>query len=74
MHVTARAYIAEKGRGGLCLSVTRQVLRSGRKFAQMLEGARQIFLALDFQEATVDDIARAAGVSKATLFSYFPDK
>jgi len=26
----------------------------------MLEGARQIFLALDFQEATVDDIARAA--------------
>ncbi|MGR3550743.1 helix-turn-helix domain-containing protein [Pseudooceanicola sp.] len=40
----------------------------------MLEGARQIFLALDFQEATVDDIARAAGVSKATLFSYFPDK
>ena len=27
-----------------------------------------------FEGASVDDIARAAGVSKATLYSYFPDK
>ena len=27
-----------------------------------------------FEGANVDDIARAAGVSKATLYSYFPDK
>ena len=27
-----------------------------------------------FEGASVDDIARAAGVSKATLYTYFPDK
>lgn len=27
-----------------------------------------------FEGASVDDIAKAAGVSKATLYSYFPDK
>lgn len=46
----------------------------GRKFLQVIEGARAIFLRDGFEGATVDDIARAAGVSKATLYSYFPDK
>lgn len=46
----------------------------GRKFDQVLEGARQVFLADGFEGASVDDIAKAAGVSKATLYSYFPDK
>ena len=50
------------------------ILRTGRKFAQVLEGARKVFLADGFEGASVDDIARAAGVSKATLYSYFPDK
>jgi AcrR family transcriptional regulator len=49
-------------------------IRKGRKFAQVLEGARAIFLRDGFEGASVDDIARAAGVSKATLYSYFPDK
>ena len=49
-------------------------LKKGRKFDQVLEGARQIFLSDGFEGASVDDIARAAGVSKATLYSYFPDK
>ncbi len=48
--------------------------RKGRKFDQVLEGARAIFLRDGFEGASVDDIARAAGVSKATLYSYFPDK
>lgn len=52
----------------------RPIMRTGRKFAQVLEGARQIFLAEGYEGANVDDIARAAGVSKATLYSYFPDK
>lgn len=51
-----------------------EVMRKGRKFDQVLEGAREIFLADGFEGASVDDIARAAGVSKATLYSYFPDK
>lgn len=51
-----------------------EMTRKGRKFDQVLEGAREVFLADGFEGASVDDIARAAGVSKATLYSYFPDK
>ncbi|MEM9552494.1 MAG: TetR/AcrR family transcriptional regulator [Pseudomonadota bacterium] len=50
------------------------ILRTGRKFEQVLTGARDVFMADGFEGASVDDIARAAGVSKATLYSYFPDK
>lgn len=46
----------------------------GRKYSDVLDGARQIFLADGFEGASVDNIARAAGVSKATLYSYFADK
>ncbi|MGJ8622017.1 MAG: TetR/AcrR family transcriptional regulator [Yoonia sp.] len=48
--------------------------KKGRKFDQVLEGARQVFLSDGFEGASVDDIAKAANVSKATLYSYFPDK
>jgi len=37
-------------------------------------GARTVFLAEGFEGASVDLIAKEAGVSKATLYSYFPDK
>ncbi|MEM8656124.1 MAG: TetR family transcriptional regulator, partial [Pseudomonadota bacterium] len=37
--------------------------RKGRKFDQVLEGAREVFMADGFEGASVDDIARAAGVS-----------
>lgn len=50
------------------------ILRTGRKFDQVVKGARSVFMADGFEGASVDDIARAAGVSKATLYSYFPDK
>ena len=50
------------------------IVRTGRKFEQVLEGAREIFMAEGFEGASVDEIAKAAGVSKATLYSYFPDK
>lgn len=49
-------------------------IKRGRKFDQVLEGAREVFMAHGFEGASVDEIARAAGVSKATLYSYFPDK
>lgn len=49
-------------------------IRRGRKFDQVLAGARRVFLRDGFEGASVDDIAREAGVSKATLYSYFPDK
>ncbi|MBS0123366.1 TetR/AcrR family transcriptional regulator [Thetidibacter halocola] len=50
------------------------LVRKGRKFDQVLDGAREVFLRDGFEGASVDDIARQAGVSKATLYSYFPDK
>ncbi|WP_238365684.1 TetR/AcrR family transcriptional regulator [Mesobacterium pallidum] len=50
------------------------VPRKGRKYDQVLKGARQVFLTDGFEGASVDDIARAAEVSKATLYKYFPDK
>lgn len=50
------------------------ILRKGRKVDQVLAGAREIFLRDGFEGASVDDIAKAAGVSKATLYSYFSDK
>ena len=49
-------------------------IKKGRKFEQVLDGARAVFMADGFEGASVDTIARAAGVSKATLYSYFPDK
>ncbi|WP_299139284.1 TetR/AcrR family transcriptional regulator [uncultured Tateyamaria sp.] len=50
------------------------IVRKGRKFDQVLEGARLVFMADGFEGASVDDIAKSAQVSKATLYSYFPDK
>ena len=44
------------------------------KRRQIVEGARQIFLAHGFDAASMGDIAKAAGVSKGTLYVYFKDK
>ncbi|MCH2076378.1 MAG: TetR/AcrR family transcriptional regulator [Rhodobacteraceae bacterium] len=49
-------------------------IRKGRKFNQVVEGATEIFMTEGYERASVDEIARRAGVSKATLYSYFPDK
>lgn len=49
-------------------------IKRGRKYDQVVAGARKVFLAQGFEGASVDLIAREAGVSKATLYSYFPDK
>ena len=51
-----------------------QIVKQGRKWDQVLDGARTIFMRDGFEGASVDDIAREANVSKATLYSYFPDK
>jgi len=49
-------------------------IKKGRKFDQVVEGARAVFMREGYEGASVDEIARDAGVSKATLYSYFPDK
>lgn len=49
-------------------------IKKGRKYDQVIAGARAVFMREGFEGASVDEIARDAGVSKATLYSYFPDK
>lgn len=51
-----------------------QKARKGRKYDQVLEGARSVFMTDGYEGASVDEIARVAAVSKATLYSYFADK
>jgi len=44
------------------------------KRQQILEGARQVFLTDGFDGASMNDVAREAGVSKGTLYVYFDSK
>jgi len=44
------------------------------KRRQIIDGARAVFLSKGFDAASMNDIARAAGVSKGTLYVYFHDK
>src|SRR6201995_4407384 len=44
------------------------------KRRQLLDGARKGFMDLGFDGASMGEIARAAGVSKGTLYVYFADK
>lgn len=44
------------------------------KRRQIIEGARAVFLTQGFDAASMNDIARAAGVSKGTLYVYFRHK
>jgi len=44
------------------------------KRRQILEGARKVFLARGFDGASMGEIAKAAGVSKGTLYVYFDSK
>ncbi len=44
------------------------------KRRQIVDGARAVFLSQGFDAASMNDIARAAGVSKGTLYVYFRHK
>jgi AcrR family transcriptional regulator len=44
------------------------------KRRQILDGAHKVFMDLGFDGASMGEIARAAGVSKGTLYVYFADK
>ena len=46
----------------------------GAKRRQIMEGARSVFLSSGFDGASMNDMARAAGVSKGTLYAYFNSK
>jgi AcrR family transcriptional regulator len=42
--------------------------------ARLAESVYDYFLAHGFAESTVEDAAKAAGISRATFFRYFPAK
>jgi AcrR family transcriptional regulator len=44
------------------------------KRRQIMDGAREVFLAQGFDAASMGEIARKAGVSKGTLYVYFDSK
>jgi AcrR family transcriptional regulator len=44
------------------------------KCRQVTEAAEQLFLAQGYGAVSMDQVARKAGVSKATLYAYFPSK
>ena len=44
------------------------------KRRQILDGARKVFLESGFDGASVNDIVRETGVSKGTVYAYFPSK
>jgi AcrR family transcriptional regulator len=48
-------------------------ISAGRK-TQILEAAKEIFLAKGFSQASTAEIAEKAGVSQGTIFHYYPTK
>lgn len=62
--VEALPQLAEEGAAG----------QDPRKRRQIMAGARTVFLEKGFDAASMNDIARAAGVSKGTLYVYFENK
>jgi TetR/AcrR family transcriptional regulator, mexJK operon transcriptional repressor len=57
----------------LMATTAAEALRGG-KAPQILAAARQVFTERGYGAASMDAIARAAGVSKATLYAYFTGK
>ena len=53
---------------------TRRADGKARVRAGLLAGARRLFAERGVAATTMDDIARLAGVSRATAFNYFPSK
>ena len=53
---------------------TRHDALSEFRCSQILTAARTVFAGKGYREATMDEIAEAAGVAKGTLYSYFPSK
>lgn len=58
----------------LVLDRTADDTEDSAKRRQIIEGARTVFRALGFDAASMGEIAKAAGVSKGTLYVYFKDK
>jgi AcrR family transcriptional regulator len=48
--------------------------RANRTITTILDATRQIFLVRGYAGTTIDEITRAAGVSRGSFYTYFPSK
>ncbi|MCU1344166.1 MAG: transcriptional regulator, TetR family [Acidimicrobiia bacterium] len=48
--------------------------RANRTIASILEATKEIFLVRGYAGTTIDEIARLAGVSRASFYTYYPSK
>ena len=46
----------------------------GRRAERVLDAATTLLLRWGYRKTTIDDVAREAGVSKGTIYLYWPDK
>jgi AcrR family transcriptional regulator len=53
---------------------TKQQVVTEFRCSEILDAARKVFSKRSFRDVTVDDIAGAAGIAKATIYQYFPSK
>ncbi len=56
------------------LGKTKKHVVSEFRCSEIIEAARSVFATKGFNDATVEDIAEAAGVAKGTVYLYFPSK
>ena len=52
----------------------RRQMRIDRRRAEILDAAKQVFLAREYAAVTIDDIAESAAFSRATIYLYFKNK
>lgn len=59
---------------GVVAVASRARLQVDERRAQLLELGLRLFAERSYDEVSIDDIARAAGISKGLLYHYFPTK
>ncbi|WP_428032072.1 TetR/AcrR family transcriptional regulator [Ancylobacter sp.] len=74
---TSDADMAGDGTGAATVASAKSLAppdRENPKVRQVMEAAHALFLELPYDAVSTDAIARAAGISKTTLYVYFPSK
>jgi TetR/AcrR family fatty acid metabolism transcriptional regulator len=56
------------------LGKTKKEVLAEFRSSEILEAAKKVFSSKGFNDATVDDVAEAAGIAKGTIYLYFPSK
>ena len=70
----ARRAPARRSRGGPARARRRIRLDTDERRAQLLTLGRKAFAERTYDDVSIDDIAKAAGISKGLLYHYFPTK